>query len=205
MVVCDGWTAIGLGIFPTRIFGPVPGIKWARSRSGPAGVCARHEAGLEPSDLARFEETVLPFLDDAYTLARYLVRDEHDAQDVVQEAFLRALKYFRTFRGEEPRAWLLAIVRNRAHTWRHGRRADTVTTEFDEEVHSGEAKETVRRALEKLAPEFREVIVLREVNGLSYKEIAQVTGSPVGTVMSRLARARARLAVLLGPFTPEAG
>ena len=174
---------------------------------------------MEPSDLARFEETVLPFLDDAYTLARYLVRDEHDAQDVVQEAFLRALKYFRTFRGDEPRAWLLAIVRNRAHTWRHGRRADAATTEFDEEIHSGEAggedagarvrrgeaKETVRKALEKLAPEFREVIVLREVNGLSYKEIAQVTGSPVGTVMSRLARARQRLAELLGPLTPEAG
>ena len=174
---------------------------------------------MEPSDLARFEETVLPFLDDAYTLARYLVRDEHDAQDVVQEAFLRALKYFRTFRGDEPRAWLLAIVRNRAHTWRHGRRADAATTEFDEEIHSGEAggedaearvrrgeaKETVRKALEKLAPEFRQVIVLREVNGLSYKEIAQVTGSPVGTVMSRLARARQRLAELLGPLTPEAG
>jgi RNA polymerase sigma factor (sigma-70 family) len=174
---------------------------------------------LEPSELARFEETVLPHLDDAYTLARHLVRDEHDAQDVVQEAYLRALKYFRTFRGGDGRPWLLAIVRNRAHTWRSTRRLEAVTTEFDEKLHSGEgsgedaeaglrrgeAKETVRQALEKLAPEFREVIVLRELQGLSYKEIAEVTGSPVGTVMSRLARARQRLLETLGPGTPEAG
>ena len=174
---------------------------------------------LEPSELARFEETVLPCLDDAYTLARHLVRDEHDAQDVVQEAYLRALKYFRTFRGGEPRAWLLAIVRNRAHTWRHHHRSDPVSVSFDEEVHSGdaaggdaeaglrrsEAQETLRQALDRLAPEFREVIVLRELTGLSYKEIAQVVGSPIGTVMSRLARARQRLAEALGPRTPEAG
>ena len=178
----------------------------------------RHEAGLEPSELARFEETVLPHLDDAYTLARHLVRDEHDAQDVVQDAYLRALKYFRTFRGGDSRAWLLAIVRNRSHTWRSTRRADA-TTEFDEELHSGdgagegadaglqrgEARETVRQALARLPAEFREVIVLRELEGLSYKEIAQVTGSPVGTVMSRLARARARLLEALGPRAPEAG
>jgi RNA polymerase sigma-70 factor, ECF subfamily len=174
---------------------------------------------LEPSELARFEEVVLPHLDDAYTLARHLVRDEHDAQDVVQDAYLRALKYFRTFRGGDSRAWLLAIVRNRSHTWRSTRRSDAVTTEFDEELHSGdgageaadaglrrgEAKETVRQALARLPAEFREVIVLRELQGLSYKEIAQVTGSPVGTVMSRLARARQRLVEALGPLTPEAG
>ena len=174
---------------------------------------------MEPSELARFEEAVLPYLDDAYTLARHLVRDEHDAQDVVQEAYLRALKYFRTFRGGEGRAWLLAIVRNRAHTWRHHRRADAAAVEFDEEVHGadaagedaeaglrrGEAKETLRQALDTLAPEFREVIVLRELTGLTYQEIAQVTGSPIGTVMSRLARARQRLAEALGPRTPEAG
>jgi RNA polymerase sigma-70 factor, ECF subfamily len=174
---------------------------------------------LEPSELARFEEVMLPHLDDAYTLARHLVRDEHDAQDVVQEAYLRALKYFRTFRGGDGRAWLLAIVRNRAHTWHRSRRADAVTTEFDEKVHGGdrsapgaeaevrrgEARETLWQALEQLAPEFREAIVLRELQGLSYKEIAQVTGSPLGTVMSRLARARQRLLEALGPGTPEAG
>jgi RNA polymerase sigma factor (sigma-70 family) len=174
---------------------------------------------LEPSELARFEEVVLPHLDDAYTLARHLVRDEHDAQDVVQEAYLRALKYFGTFRGGDGRAWLLAIVRNRAHTWHRGRRVDAATTEFDEqvhgadrsgpdadaEVHRGEARDTLWQALEKLAPEFREAIVLRELQGLSYKEIAQVTGCPIGTVMSRLARARQRLVEALGPGTPEAG
>jgi RNA polymerase sigma-70 factor (ECF subfamily) len=165
---------------------------------------------LHPSELARFEKMVLPHLDDAYTLARYLVRDEHDARDVVQDAYLRAVRHFGTFRGAgalEGRGWLLAIVRNCAHTFLRGARANPATTEFDEDAHSGEgagedadaevrrgaARETVRRALERLAPEFREVIVLRELEGLSYKEIAQVTGSPVGTVMSRLARARQRL------------
>jgi len=167
---------------------------------------------LGPNELARFEETVLPHLDDAYTLARYLVRDESDARDVVQDAYLRALRHFGTFRGAgagEGRGWLLAIVRNCAHTFLRSRGADAVTTPFDEDVHSmevvgaseaadagvrrGEARETVRRALERLSPEFREVIVLRELQGLSYKEIAEVTRSPVGTVMSRLARARQRL------------
>jgi len=174
---------------------------------------------LEPSEVARFEGIVLPHLDDAFTLARHLVRDEHDAQDVVQESYLRALKYFRTFRGEDGRAWLLAIVRNRSHTWRRTRRMDAATTEFDEELHSGEARsedadagvgrgdanETVRQALAKLAPEFREAIVLRELTRLSYKEIAEVTGCSVGTVTSRLARVRQRLLEALGPGTPEAG
>ena len=127
---------------------------------------------MGPTELARFEDIVLPYLDDAYTLARYLVRDEHDAQDVVQEACLRALRHFAGLRGDG-RAWLLAIVRNCARTWYRGRRAAASTTEFDEERHSGdsageetsarlargEARATLRRALEQLAPEFREVIV----------------------------------------------
>jgi len=173
---------------------------------------------LGPTELARFEEIVLPHLDDAYTLARYLVRDEHDAQDVVQEAYLRALRHFGTLRGDG-RAWLLAIVRNCARTWRRGRRADAAATPFDEELHSGEsagdeserrlrrgeARERLRTALERLAPEFREAIVLRELHGLSYREIAQVTGSPVGTVMSRLARGRQKLLEALGPGEREAG
>jgi RNA polymerase sigma-70 factor (ECF subfamily) len=153
---------------------------------------------------------VLPHLDAAYTLARYLMRNAHDAEDVVQDACLRALKYFDGFRGEagtSARAWLLAIVRNTAHTWRGRHRGDALTTEFDETQHSDavaddgtdgvllqqDAKETLGRALERLAPEFREVIVLRELEGLSYKEISEVAGEPVGTVMSRLSRARARL------------
>lgn len=163
---------------------------------------------MESSEQARFEATVLPHLDAAYTLARYLTRNAHDAEDVVQDACLRALKYFDGFRGEgetSARAWLLAIVRNTAYS-RKGR-VDAVTTEFDETQHSGaaadehpegvllqkDAKETLGRALDRLAPEFREVIVLRELEGLSYKEISEVAGVPVGTVMSRLSRARTRL------------
>ena len=167
---------------------------------------------MEPSELERFEATVLPHLDAAYTLARYLTRHDHDAQDIVQDAYVRALKYFSGFRGGGPdgddgRAWLLAIVRNTAYTWRRRHRVDALATEFDEELHSeavaehdpaaalerDTARESLHRALDRLPPEFREVIVLRELEGLSYKEIGDVTGVPVGTVMSRLSRARRRL------------
>jgi RNA polymerase sigma-70 factor (ECF subfamily) len=165
---------------------------------------------VDSSALARFEAAVLPHLNAANTLARYLTRNAHDAEDVVQDACLRALKYFDTFRGAEgtsARSWLLAIVRNTAYSWRGRRRADGVAAEFDETQHSdavadehpeGEllrtaAKETLARALDRLAPEFREAIVLRELEGLSYKEISEVAGVPVGTVMSRLSRARTRL------------
>ncbi len=163
---------------------------------------------MESSELARFESVVLPHLDAAYTLARYLTRNAHDAEDVVQDACLRALKYFDGFRGDagtSARAWLLAIVRNTAFS--SVRRQSPDAVEFDEAQHSGAvadehpeaalvrhaAKETLDRALDRLAPEFREVIVLRELEGLSYKEISDVAGVPVGTVMSRLSRARARL------------
>src|SRR5438128_79117 len=172
------------------------------------------EGRLESNELERFEAIVLPHLDAAYTLARYLTRDDHDAQDVVQDAYLRALKYFGGFRGQDSgdaRAWVLAIVRNTAHTWRRRHRMDALATEFDEERHSeavtgdhpaaaldrDTARESVRQALERLSPEFREVIVLRELQGLSYKEISDVTEAPVGTVMSRLARARRRLRDML--------
>jgi RNA polymerase sigma-70 factor, ECF subfamily len=162
---------------------------------------------LESSALTRFDAVVLPHLDAAYTLARYLMRNAHDAEDVVQDACLRALKYFDGFRGEpgaSARAWLLTIVRNTAHSWHKQHRTDGLTVEFDESEHSPavtngqpEAGESLGRALDRLAPEFREVIVLRELQGLSYKEISDVTGVPVGTVMSRLSRARARLQAAL--------
>jgi RNA polymerase sigma-70 factor, ECF subfamily len=165
---------------------------------------------VESHELARFEAVVLPHLDAAYTLARYLMRSAHDAEDVVQDACLRALEHFDQFRGQEgasARAWLLAIVRNTAFSARRRRRPEAAGLEFDEAEHSGAAadehpeavllrtaaKETLGRALARLAPEFREVIVLRELQGLSYKEISDVAGVPVGTVMSRLSRARARL------------
>ncbi len=165
---------------------------------------------MDPNELERFEAVVLPHLDGAYTLARYLVGNDHDAQDVVQDAYLRALKYFDGFRGagrDDGRTWLLAIVRNTAYTWHRRYRADTLATEFNEELHSESAaeehpeaallrtaaRESLREALDRLPPEFREVIVLRELEGLSYKEISDVAGVPVGTVMSRLSRARKRL------------
>lgn len=157
---------------------------------------------MDSSAQTQFEAAVLPHLDAAYTLARYLTRSAHDAEDVVQDACLRALKYFDGFRGEDEtsaRAWLLAIVRNTAYTWRRHHRADTLQTEFDETQHSQvdvddkPDRELLARALDGLAPEFREVIVLRELQGLSYKEISDVAGVPVGTVMSRLSRARTRL------------
>jgi RNA polymerase sigma factor (sigma-70 family) len=170
---------------------------------------------LEPTELERFEAVVLPHLSAAYTLARYLTRN--DADDVVQEAFLRALKYFGGFRGEgasESRGWLLAIVRNTAYTWQRRHRADVAAMEFDEVLHSetisdehpdadlqrSTARETLAVVLDRLPPDFREVIVLREIEGLAYKEISEVVGVPVGTIMSRLSRARKRLqeAVIAG-------
>jgi RNA polymerase sigma-70 factor (ECF subfamily) len=165
---------------------------------------------LASNELERFEAAVLPHLSAAYTLARYLTRNDHDAEDIVQDAYLRALKHFDGFRGEagtSARAWVLAIVRNTAYSSRRRQRPENSATEFDEEVHSDavaddhpeaallrdSAKDALRRALERLAPEFREVIVLRELEGLSYEEISEVAGVPLGTVMSRLSRARTRL------------
>lgn len=169
---------------------------------------------LDAHELERFESTVLPHLDAAYTLARYLTRNDQDAEDVVQESCLRALRHFGGFRGSEPhsaRAWLLTIIRNTTSSWR-GRQARAVVTEFDEVVHSEAiadrhpesllhrraTRESLRQALDRLPSEFREAIILRELQGLSYKEISEVAGVPVGTVMSRLSRARARLQETLG-------
>jgi RNA polymerase sigma-70 factor, ECF subfamily len=168
------------------------------------------EGGLESRELERFEAVVLPHLDAAYTLARYLMRNAHDAEDIVQDACLRAIRHFESFSGEgetSARAWLLAIVRNAAYSARRRHRAEDAATEFDETFHSdtvadehpeaallrNAVKESLAEALDKLVPEYREVIVLRELQGLSYKEMSDVTGVPVGTVMSRLSRARTRL------------
>lgn len=163
---------------------------------------------MEPSELERFEAVVLPHLSAAYGLARYLTRNDADAEDIVQEAMLRAFRYFGGFRGDgvtQSRAWVLTIVRNTAHSWRRKRRPEDDALAFDETVHSeagddpaaelarGDSRETVAQALAGLPPDLREVIVLREVEGLSYKEIAEVAEVPIGTVMSRLSRARRRL------------
>jgi RNA polymerase sigma-70 factor (ECF subfamily) len=169
-------------------------------------------------DVQRFERVVLPHLDDAYTLARYLLRDEHDAQDVVQEAALRAFRYFDGYSGGDARAWLLAIVRNCAINSRRRHKAEEQTVSFVDAVdvavdasHGADAaaiesseRARVNRAVNELPIEFREVLVLRELQDLSYKEIGDVLGVPIGTVMSRLARARRRLATLLGADAREA-
>jgi RNA polymerase sigma-70 factor, ECF subfamily len=155
----------------------------------------------------RFEQVVLPHLDAAYNLARWLIRSPADAEDAVQEACLRALRFFDGFRGGDSRAWLLKIVRNTCYSWVKKNRPTELSDEFDETVHSSEIlgtdaeaklvsranSEQVRKALETLPAGFREVLVLREIEQLSYKEISDVTGVPMGTVMSSLSRARQRL------------
>jgi RNA polymerase sigma-70 factor (ECF subfamily) len=167
-------------------------------------------------EVARFEQAVLPHLAAAYNLARWLTRNDHDAEDVVQESYLRALKFFSGFRGGSSRPWLLAIVRNTCYTWMRRNRVEEPAMEPDEELRvessspSPEAillaatrSDLVRRALEELPAEFREIVILREMEGLSYREISEVAAVPVGTVMSRLARARARLQKLLGEANPS--
>jgi RNA polymerase sigma-70 factor (ECF subfamily) len=162
---------------------------------------------LRDERLVQFEQAVLPHLGAAYNLARWLTRDAHDADDVVQEAYLRAYQFFDGFHGGDGRAWLLRIVRNTCYTWLEKNRPREPATAFDETKHSGgmavpapeaglvaaEERELLRRALAELPDEYREALVLRELEGLSYREIAAVTGAPIGTVMSRLARGRERL------------
>jgi RNA polymerase sigma-70 factor (ECF subfamily) len=162
----------------------------------------------EASKLALFEQTIVPHLNAAHNLARWLTRNQQDAEDVVQEAYLRAFRFFDGFHGGDGRAWLLAVVRNTALSWL-GRRtgAKSTSVEFDERVHGTtdereNAEEvlirnskinSLRTCVEALPAEYREVIVMREMQELSYREISEVTGIPIGTVMSRLSRGRARL------------
>jgi RNA polymerase sigma-70 factor (ECF subfamily) len=155
----------------------------------------------------RFEQVVLPHLDAAYNLARWLIRSPADAEDAVQEACVRALRFFDGFRGGDSRAWLLKIVRNTCYSWVKKNRPAELSDEFDETVHSRESvqddaeaklvsraeSEAVQKALAALPVAFREVLVLREIENLSYKEISDVMGVPMGTVMSSLSRARQRL------------
>jgi len=167
-------------------------------------------AGRTAMDAARkrafFEQTVIPHLNAAYNLARWLTRNGDDAEDLVQEAYLRAFRSFDTFQGQDARAWLLAVVRNTCFTFLR-KRGDQPTAEFDEQIHSAAdtspnaesillnqaALGSLHDCLEGLPLEFREAIVLRELEELSYKEISDIARVPVGTVMSRIARGRKRL------------
>jgi RNA polymerase sigma-70 factor, ECF subfamily len=173
---------------------------------------------LTPSPgLADFERRIMPHLDAAYSLARFLVHNDQDAEDVVQEACLRAFRFYESFRGENSRAWFLKIVRNTSFTALQRARTNEADVVFDEELHSPEDaqsdvggqldreldRQTVRAAIEELPAEFREVITLRELEDCSYKEIADIANIPVGTVMSRLARARRQLYLILSKNYPN--
>jgi RNA polymerase sigma-70 factor (ECF subfamily) len=161
---------------------------------------------LSESQATTFDAVVVPHLEAARRLARRLMRDEHDADDAVQDASLRALKYFRTFGGGDGRAWFLRIVRNTCYGWRPKGLAMSMKS-FDEERHSGALPQSdpeslllktddatsITRAMNGLPDPFHQLLVLRELEGLSYRELADVVGIPVGTVMSRLSRARAAL------------
>jgi len=164
-----------------------------------------------PDKFSRFERAILPHLDAAYNLARWLMRNEDEAADAVQDACLRALRFIGGFRGRDGRVWLLAIVRNTCYSRLKRGTIRERETEFDDEIHSpgietanpeallerSRDSETLRHALKELPEEFREIVVMRELEGMAYKEIAEVAGVPIGTVMSRLARARKRLQQLL--------
>jgi RNA polymerase sigma factor (sigma-70 family) len=193
----------------------------AFARAAPKGEAGGRQSGMrgprealsldDETRVRRFESFFVPHLDAAYNFARWLTRDERNAEDLVQEACLRAFKFIESFHGDDGRAWLLGIVRNTYYTWLKRNKVAALAVPFDEEsFDSGEleasgerasnpvdqllqekdAKRLVNAALERLPEEFREAVVLRELEGLSYKQIAAIAGIPLGTVMSRLARAR---------------
>jgi RNA polymerase sigma-70 factor (ECF subfamily) len=171
----------------------------------------------EHDKLAHFEIFVVPHMAAAYNLARWLTRNEHDAEDVVQEAYLRAFRFFDSYRGGDCRTWLLTVVRNTCYTWlQQNRRPSTPLDDEMPELDSKQSNpeglllrkvdaEMLRQALEELPVEFREAIVLREFEGLSYKDISAITCVPLGTTMSRLARARGRLQKILSGRMEKGG
>ena len=170
---------------------------------------------LSQDDRSRFEAIVMPHLDAAYNLARWLLGGRSEAEDVTQDAMLRAYKFFNSFHSGDARAWLLQIVRNCCYTWLQKNRNWVDVEELDDasvprEKDTPETlailvndRERLTRALEQLSPHFREILVLRELEGCSYKEIAAITARPMGTIMSALARARHQLRALLSDRAPK--
>ena len=174
----------------------------------------------------RFQAMVLPYLNSAFNLARWLTRSHQDAEDVVQEAYLRAFKFFDSFHGQDGRAWLLGIVRNTFYTWYQQNKMQAQNTQFEEELHGAHLEDAadtryaghnpealliqkdnrrkLHQALGGLPVEFREVIVMRELEYLSYKQIAGIVGIPIGTVMSRLGRGRKQLTAILASTNRDA-
>jgi len=175
------------------------------------------EGAAQEHELASFEAMMLPHMDAAHNLARWLLRNEQDAQDVVQEAYLRAFKSFSGFHGSNGRAWLLTIVRNTSYTLLKKRRAADLTTTFDEDIHvvgheavspatileHAEDAQLIKNAMDALPAEFREILTLRHQESLSYNEIGEILKIPIGTVMSRLARARGKLREYLAARTSQ--
>jgi RNA polymerase sigma-70 factor (ECF subfamily) len=172
---------------------------------------------LDAQEAARFEFLVLPHLDAAFNLARWILRTRVDAEDVAQEAMLRAYRFFGGFHGGDARAWLLQIVRNSCYTWLEKNHVAEQMTEFNEELHTASSgnpesmaiatcdRERLTKALEALPSRHREILVLRELEECSYKEISTITSMPIGTVMSALSRARNQLRqALAAPATEEA-
>lgn len=200
------------GIIPPA--GKNPLFHLRGNKTAPASVSPPMEASA-PHVSPTFDHLMLPHLDAAYNLARWLLRNDQDAEDAVQEACLRAWRAFDRFRGGDARAWLLTIVRNVCYTHLRQVRREPVVEEFDEAAHGStgnpaeikalawrETKgELLQQALERLPAEFREVLVLHELEGLAYREIAAMAEIPLGTVMSRLGRARHKLSAELQALT----
>ena len=176
-------------------------------RRGPGKTDVPDEYPVPQSKLGLFEDIILPHLDSAYNLARWLMRNEGDAQDVVQESYLRAFRFFGSYQGGDGKSWLLAIVRNTCRTWHQRQSRQTIAVPLDEAAHRAddaavnqeqsviqrEKIRILRGCIENLPIDFREVLIMRELEEMSYQEIADATGLALGTVMSRLSRARKRL------------
>jgi RNA polymerase sigma-70 factor (ECF subfamily) len=210
-----------LGVFASSggVFGTAPGASRSRSGEGAAAVIqqAAEPPGppTSPADIERFRRLLLPFQDDAYGFALHLCRDPSVAEDLTQDAYLKALRSFSGYRGGEPKAWLLAIVRSCFLDWARGRKAWTAMVDPHTEAAAVEAPagdpsaedlmvreagaRELRQAIDGLPEPFKETLVLRELQEMNYRQIAEITGAPIGTVMSRLARARGMLITALRP------
>lgn len=189
---------------------------WPKRRAEKTGM--DRTTSRPQSQIELFEEIILPHLNAAYNLARWLMRNDQDAQDVVQESYLRAFRFFDGYRGGDGKAWLLAVVRNTCRTWQLRQNRERGAVPFDEVAHSGnglppdqeqsmvdqEKADVLRSCIEMLPADFREVLVMRELEEMSYQEIADTLAVAIGTVMSRLSRARKRLEECVASRTLEA-